>query len=130
MGRLFLQKLDGPCYACEHCGCHLAKASDLMSRVRLPRDSKRGRLGLPSVAWCRSPARPRGRAGVVVSPAGARGCPVQLGCPQPRRKTDAERPGHWLHCTARLPSSRLVMHCGGASVLAQATASSTQAPRC
>lgn len=33
MGRLFLQKLEGRCYACVYCGCHLANSCDLLSRV-------------------------------------------------------------------------------------------------
>ena len=38
MGRLFLEHLDGPCYRCRRCQAHLAKASELISKVsgRLP----------------------------------------------------------------------------------------------
>ena len=35
MGRLFIEPLDGKVYSCGCCGSHLARAEDLVSKVRL-----------------------------------------------------------------------------------------------
>ena len=66
MGRLFLQKLEGRCYACVYCGCHLANSCDLLSRVlAFPSASSHGMVfpqgGIWLTAWVPIAARHKQR---------------------------------------------------------------------
>lgn len=44
MGRLFLEPLEGRVYSCGHCGAHLAKAEELISKVGLAQSELRQHL--------------------------------------------------------------------------------------
>ncbi|KAK9813038.1 hypothetical protein WJX72_007877 [[Myrmecia] bisecta] len=40
MGRLYVESLEGRVYSCKHCGCHLASATDLVSKSFHSRNGK------------------------------------------------------------------------------------------